>query len=58
MLIKEVDGTVAILKVNRPKQAKKALDLGADIYAALGFDFEASKECFFAGDALSKAKTF
>jgi len=39
-------------------QAKKALDSGADISVALDFDFEASKECFFAGDALSKPKTF
>ena len=28
------------------KQAKKALDLGADISTTLDFDFEASKECF------------
>jgi enoyl-CoA hydratase/carnithine racemase len=40
------------------KQAKKVLDSGADISAALDFDFEASKECFFAGNALSKPKTF
>jgi len=40
------------------KQAKKVLDLGANISAALDFDFEASKECFFAGNALSKPKTF
>jgi enoyl-CoA hydratase/carnithine racemase len=40
------------------KQAKKALEFGADISGALDFDFEASKECFFAGDALDKAKTF
>ena len=40
------------------KQAKKVLDLGADISAALDFDFEASKQCFFAGDALARAKTF
>ena len=40
------------------KQAKKVLDSGADISAALDFDFEASKECFFAGDALIKPKTF
>ena len=40
------------------KQAKKVLDLGADISAALDFDFEASKECFFTGDALNKPKTF
>lgn len=40
------------------KQAKKALDFGADISGALDFDFEASKECFFAGDALTKPKAF
>ena len=40
------------------KQAKKVLDLGANISAALDFDFEASKECFFTGNALSKPKTF
>ncbi len=40
------------------KQAKKVLDSGVDISAALDFDFEASKECFFAGNALSKPKTF
>jgi len=40
------------------KQAKKVLDSGADISVALDFDFEASKECFFAGNALSKSKTF
>lgn len=40
------------------KQTKKAIDLGADISVALDFDFEASKECFFAGDALSKPKNF
>jgi len=40
------------------KQAKKTLDLGADISTALDFDFEASKECFFVGDALRKPKTF
>ena len=40
------------------KQAKKVLDSGADISAALDFDFEASKECFFAGNALSKPKSF
>jgi len=40
------------------KQAKKALDMGADISAALDFDFEASKECFFSGEALKGPKTF
>ena len=53
-LAKEISGNPPIAV----KQAKKALDLGADISAALDFDFEASKECFFSGDALGRAKTF
>ncbi|MBW1999045.1 MAG: enoyl-CoA hydratase/isomerase family protein [Deltaproteobacteria bacterium] len=40
------------------KQAKKALDAGADISSALDFDFEASKECFLLGDALERPKGF
>lgn len=40
------------------KQAKKALEFGASIAAALDFDFEASKQCFSVGDALQKLKTF
>lgn len=40
------------------KQAKKALDTGASLASALDFDFEASKECFLAGDALAKPKKF
>jgi enoyl-CoA hydratase/carnithine racemase len=40
------------------RQAKKVLDTGANISEALNFDFEASKECFFSGEALEKPKTF
>jgi enoyl-CoA hydratase/carnithine racemase len=40
------------------KQAKRALEIGADISGALDFDFEASKECFFSGDALARSKRF
>jgi methylglutaconyl-CoA hydratase len=40
------------------KQAKRALEIGADISGALDFDFEASKECFFRGDALERSKRF
>jgi enoyl-CoA hydratase/carnithine racemase len=40
------------------KQAKKVLELGADMSLALDLDFEASKECFFAGDAMEKPKSF
>jgi enoyl-CoA hydratase len=40
------------------RQAKKVLDTGANISEALNFDFEASKECFFSGEALKKPKTF
>ena len=38
------------------RQAKKVLDMGSDIYASIEFEFEASKECFFSGNALNKPK--
>ena len=40
------------------QQAKKALDIGADTYSSMAFDFEASTECFYSGDALSGPKKF
>ncbi|MFZ3045013.1 MAG: enoyl-CoA hydratase-related protein [Desulfatirhabdiaceae bacterium] len=40
------------------RQAKKVLDSGANLWQALEMDFEASKECFFSGDAFSKPKNF
>ena len=53
-LAEEISGNPSIAV----KQAKKVIDLGSDISNALDFDFEASKECFFSGEALSKPKTF
>jgi len=38
------------------RQAKKAIEAGADLSSAMDFDFEASKECFLAGDAFEKPK--
>lgn len=40
------------------EQAKRALEFGASISAALDFDFEASKQCFLLGDALDRPKIF
>lgn len=60
-LMEEAMNLAKEISANPPlalKQAKKALDVGADINAALDFDFEASKEGFFAGDALSGPKRF
>ncbi|MEJ2719055.1 MAG: hypothetical protein P8182_18305 [Deltaproteobacteria bacterium] len=48
----ETAGQITGNPVSRVRQAKKALDLGADISRALDFDFEASKACFFSEDAL------
>jgi enoyl-CoA hydratase/carnithine racemase len=40
------------------KQAKKVLDFGAGLTPSLAFDLEASKECFFKGQAMDGHKTF
>jgi len=40
------------------QQAKRALDVGADLDSAMAFDFEASKECFYQGAALKGPGTF
>ncbi len=40
------------------KQAKRVLDFGAGISALLTFDFEASKECFYKGQAMNGHKSF
>jgi enoyl-CoA hydratase/carnithine racemase len=60
-LLEEALGLAKKIAAHPPiavRQAKKALDAGADIASALDFDFEASKECFLAGDALAKPKKF
>lgn len=40
------------------RQAKKVLDFGSGISASLEYEFEASKECFFAGQGLKGFKDF
>ena len=40
------------------KQAKKVLDFGAGLTPSLAFDLEASKECFFKGQAMDGHKAF
>ena len=40
------------------KQAKRALEVGAGVSAASAFDFEASKECFYRGQAKEGPKSF
>ena len=40
------------------RQAKRVLDQGSDIFASLEYEFEASKECFFAGQAMEGFKEF
>jgi hypothetical protein len=40
------------------KQAKKVLDFGAGLTPSFAFDLEASKECFFKGQAMSGHKSF
>ena len=39
-------------------QAKKAIDVGAHISESLDFEFEVSKECYFAGDAMTGPEKF
>ena len=40
------------------KQAKKVLDFGAGLIHSLAFDLEASKECFYKGQAMDGHKSF
>jgi hypothetical protein len=40
------------------KQAKKVLDFGAEVSSLQAFDFEASKECFYKGQAMEGHKSF
>jgi len=39
-------------------QAKKAIDVGTHISESLDFEFEVSKECYFAGDAMTGPERF
>jgi len=40
------------------RQAKKAIDVGADVCEAFDYEFEVSKACYFAGDAMSGPEKF
>jgi len=40
------------------KQAKKAIDIGADMSAGIELEFEVSKACYFAGEAVSGPQKF
>lgn len=40
------------------RQAKRAIDVGAQTAEAFEFEFEVSKECYFAGEGLTAAKEF
>jgi enoyl-CoA hydratase/carnithine racemase len=40
------------------RQAKKVLDFGANLIPSLAFDLEASKECFYRGQAMEGHKSF
>ena len=58
-LLGEALGLAREIAANSPvavRQAKRAIEAGADLSFALEFDFEASKECFLAGDAFEKPK--
>ena len=58
-LLTEAVGLARQIAGNSPvavRQAKKAIEAGADLSFALEFDFEASKECFLAGEAFDKPK--
>ena len=60
-LMKEGLKLAAEIANNSPvsvQQSKMALDVGADMYSAFALDFEASKEGFYAGDALKGPSTF
>lgn len=60
-LMEETKKLASQIAKNSPvavKQAKKAIDMGAHISEALEFEFEASKACYFAGEAMSEPEKF
>lgn len=40
------------------RQAKRVIDIGAGISESLDYEFEASKECYFMGEAIDRPKRF
>ncbi len=60
-LMDETKGLASDIAKNSPvavKQAKKAVDMGANILESLEFEFEASKACYFAGEAMTGPEKF
>ena len=60
-LMEEAKRLASEIAKNSPiavKQAKKAIDIGASISEGLDFEFEASKECYFAGGAITGPQKF
>ena len=60
-LEKEVGKMAAEIAGNSPvavRQAKKAIDVGAGVSEAFEYEFEVSKACYFAGDAMTGPEKF
>ena len=60
-LIEEALAVANMIAKNSPiavKQAKRALDIGADTQMAMFLDFELSKECFYRGEAFTGPAKF
>lgn len=54
----ELASTIAKNSPIALRQAKRAIDVGAHTAEAFEFEFEVSKECYFAGKGLTAAKEF
>ena len=60
-LMEEVKKLAIEIANNSPlavRQAKKAIDVGADVSEAFDYEFEVSKACYYAGDAMSGPEKF
>ena len=60
-LIEEALAVANMIAQNSPiavKQAKRALDIGANTQMAMSLDFELSKECFYKGEAFTGPTNF
>ncbi len=60
-LDREVKNLAKEIASNSPlalRQAKKAIDVGADVSEAFDYEFEVSKACYFAGDAMVGPEKF
>ena len=60
-LMEEVKKLAIEIANNSPlavRQAKKAIDVGADVSEAFDYEFEVSKACYYAADAMSGPEKF